>query len=42
MNKQYLIYANESLRKGKYFSNFYGGALIDYTELKKINEKTKY
>ena len=37
MRKQYLIYADESHRKGKYFSNFYGGALINYTELEKIN-----
>ena len=33
MKKQYLIYADESHRKGKYFSNFYGGALVNYTEL---------
>lgn len=39
MKKQYLIYADESHRKGKYFSNFYGGALVSYNELKKINEK---
>ena len=39
MKKQYLIYADESHRKGKYFSNFYGGALVNYTELEKINNK---
>lgn len=37
MKKQYIIYADESHRKGKYFSNFYGGALIKYNELEKIN-----
>ena len=37
MKKQYIIYADESHRKGKYFSNFYGGALINYNELEKIN-----
>lgn len=37
MKKQYLIYADESHRKGKYFSNFYGGALVDYTEIEKIS-----
>lgn len=37
MKKQYLIYADESHRKGKFFSNFYGGALVDYTELEKIS-----
>lgn len=39
MKKQYLIYADESHRKGKYFSNFYGGALVNYTELEKISNK---
>jgi len=39
MKKQYLIYTDESHRKGKYFSNFYGGALVDYTELEKISNK---
>ena len=38
MKKQYLIYADESHRKGKYFSNFYGGALIEYNKLEKINK----
>ncbi len=37
MKKQYLIYADESHRKGKYFSNFYGGTLINYNELEKLN-----
>ena len=39
IKKQYLIYADESHRKGKYFSNFYGGALVDYTELKMISNE---
>ena len=39
MKKQYLIYADESHRKGKYFSNFYGGALVNYKELVKISDK---
>ena len=39
MKKQYLIYADESYRKGKFFSNFYGGALVDYLELEKISKK---
>jgi len=39
VKKQYLIYADESHRKGKYFSNFYGGALVNYVELEKINNK---
>lgn len=36
MKKQYLIYANELHRKGKYFSNFYGEAFV---ELEKISNK---
>ena len=39
MKKQYLIYADESHRYGKYFINFYGGALINYVNLEKINNK---
>ncbi len=39
MKKQYLIYADESHRKGKYFSDFYGDALVNYTELEKISNK---
>ena len=39
IKKQYLIYADESHRKGKYFSNFYGGALLNYSELEKISSK---
>ena len=39
MKKHYLIYADESHRKGKYFSNFYGGALINYAELQKVNDR---
>ena len=42
MKKQYLIYADESHRKGKFFSNFYGGALINYNELEKINKKLNH
>lgn len=38
MKRQYLIYADESHRKGKFFSNFYGGALIDYTKLEEISK----
>jgi len=38
MKKQYLIYADESYRKGKFFSNFYGGALVNYINLERINK----
>lgn len=39
MKRQYIIYADESHRKGKYYSNFYGGALVNYCELEKINNE---
>lgn len=39
MKKQYLIYTDESHRKGKYYSNFYGGALVNYNELEIISNK---
>ncbi len=39
MKKQYVIYADESHRKGKFYSNFYGGALVDYCKLEKISSK---
>lgn len=39
MKRQYVIYADESHRKGKYYSNFYGGALVNYYELEKISNK---
>lgn len=38
MKKQYLIYSDESHRKGKFFSSFYGGALLNYKNLQKIND----
>ena len=37
MKRQYVIYADESHRKGKFYSNFYGGALVDYCELEKLS-----
>ena len=37
MKKQYLIYSDESFKRGNYYSNFYGGSLVDYTKLQKIN-----
>lgn len=37
MQKQYLIYSDESYIKGEYYSNFYGGALINYKDLEKLN-----
>ena len=39
IKKQYLIYSDESYKKGEYFSNFYGGALVEYKNLQKISEQ---
>ena len=36
--KQYLIYSDESHKKGSFFSNFYGGALLEYKNLDKFNK----
>lgn len=38
MKKQYLIYSDESYIKGEFFSNFYGGALVDYSQLQNISD----
>ena len=38
MKKQYLIYSDESYIKGEFFSNFYGGALINYSQMQKISD----
>jgi len=33
MAREYIIYADESEKKGRYYSNFYGGALVRSTDL---------
>jgi hypothetical protein len=33
--KGFYIFCDESLKKGKYYSNFYGGVLIDKSEFEK-------
>ncbi len=38
MQKQYLIYSDESYIRGKFFSNFYGGALVEYSKLQYISD----
>lgn len=41
---QYIIYCDESEKNGKYFGNFYGGALvrsIDFHEVKNQLENKK-
>lgn len=35
MSKEYIIYCDESEKRGQYYSNFYGGALIGSSDLEK-------
>lgn len=43
MKREYIVYCDESIKKGPYYSNFYGGAVVsssDYNEVVRIlNEK---
>lgn len=35
MSKEYILYCDESLRSGEFYSNFYGGALVKSKDLEK-------
>jgi hypothetical protein len=37
MSKEYIIYCDESEKNGRYYSNFYGGALIFSTHLEQVS-----
>jgi hypothetical protein len=37
LSEEYILYADESDQKGKYFSNFYGGALIASKYIEPVN-----
>jgi len=39
MDKEYLIFCDESLKIGKFYSNFYGGLIIGASQYQKITEK---
>ncbi len=39
MSKEYVIYCDESDVNGRYFSNFYGGALVTSSELQNVTNK---
>jgi len=41
MTKEYIIYADESIKRGKKFSNFFGGALIRSQHLEFVNTSLK-
>lgn len=38
LNQFYIIYADESVSKGQFFSNFYGGALVRSKDFMPVNE----
>lgn len=38
MPNEFIIYADESVVKGKYYSNFYGGLLVRSTHIEQVNE----
>lgn len=37
--KTYIIYCDESTKQGKYYTNFYGGALVESKYFQEINDK---
>ena len=39
LSKEYIIYCDESIDKGRYFSNFYGGALVRSRDLQQVKKK---
>lgn len=37
MKEEYIIYCDESAKKGKYFGNFYGGAITNAAQINQLN-----
>lgn len=37
LQEEYIIYCDESAKKGKYFGNFYGGAIVNAKQFDKLN-----
>lgn len=37
LQEEYIIYCDESAKKGKYFGNFYGGAIVNAKQIDKLN-----
>lgn len=37
-NDEYIVYCDESAKKGKYFGNFYGGAIVNANKINQIND----
>ncbi len=38
MAREIIIYCDESVKRGKYFSNFYGGALVESKHIEDVND----
>lgn len=36
MSREYIIYVDESVSRGKYYSNFYGGLLVRSADLNRV------
>lgn len=36
MKEEYIVYCDESAKKGKYFGNFYGGAVVNSKQIDKL------
>lgn len=39
MSEEYIIYCDESAKKGKYFGNFYGGAITNGNKINQLNNR---
>ena len=37
MKEEYIVYCDESAKKGKYFGNFYGGAIVNSKQIDELN-----
>ena len=37
MKEEYIVYCDESAKKGKYFGNFYGGAIVNAKQIDELN-----
>jgi hypothetical protein len=37
-NKEYILFCDESDRRGKYYSNFYGGVLVGSSHYQRITD----
>ena len=38
---EYQIFCDESVKRGKYFSNFYGGVLVNSRDLRRVEARLR-